>query len=50
MELILLNIGYERGMITQTLFTILVIMAVVTTVMAVPLFNRVYRVGADLPT
>ena len=50
MELILLNIGYERGLITQTLFTILVIMAVVTTVMAVPLFNRVYRVGADLPT
>ncbi len=49
MELILLNIGYERGMITQTLFTILVIMAVVTTVMAVPLFNRVYRVGAELP-
>lgn len=50
MELILLNIGYERGMITQTLFTILVIMAVVTTIMAVPLFNRVYRPGADLPT
>ena len=34
MELILLNIGYERGMITQTLFTILVIMAVVTTIMS----------------
>ncbi len=50
MELILLNIGYERGMITQTLFTILVIMAVVTTIMAVPLFNRVYRVGGGLPT
>lgn len=50
MELILLNIGYERGMITQTLFTILVIMAVVTTVMAVPLFNRVYRPGQALPT
>ncbi len=49
MELILLNIGYERGMITQTLFTILVIMAVVTTVMAVPLFNWVYREGAPLP-
>jgi Kef-type K+ transport system membrane component KefB len=42
MELILLNIGYERGVITQTLFTILVLMAVVTTVMAVPLFNLVY--------
>ncbi len=49
MELILLNIGYERGMITQTLFTILVIMAVVTTIMAVPLFNRVYRPGDAAP-
>jgi Kef-type K+ transport system membrane component KefB len=42
MELILLNIGYERGVITQTLFTVFVIMAVVTTLMAVPFFNRVY--------
>ena len=50
MELILLNIGYERGMITQTLFTILVTMAVVTTMMAVPLFNFVYREGERVPT
>ena len=50
MELILLNIGYERGMITQTLFTTLVLMAVVTTVMAVPLFNLVYREGEPAPT
>lgn len=42
MELILLNIAYERGLITQTLFTMLVLMAVVTTLMAVPAFNRVY--------
>ena len=42
MELILLNIAYERGLITQTLFTILVLMAVATTLMAVPAFNRVY--------
>jgi Kef-type K+ transport system membrane component KefB len=42
MELILLNIAYERGLITQTLFTILVLMAVVTTLMTVPFFNRVY--------
>lgn len=42
MELILLNIAYERGVISQTLFTMLVLMAVVTTLMAVPLFNRVY--------
>jgi Kef-type K+ transport system membrane component KefB len=42
MELILLNIAYERGLISQTLFTMLVLMAVVTTLMAVPFFNRVY--------
>jgi len=41
MELILLNIAYERGLITQTLFSMLVLMAVVTTLMAVPLFNLV---------
>ncbi|MGH9381919.1 MAG: cation:proton antiporter [Thermoanaerobaculia bacterium] len=42
MELVLLNIAYERGLIGQTLFTMLVLMAVVTTLMAVPFFNRVY--------
>ena len=42
MELILLNIAYERQLISQTLFTMLVLMAVVTTLMAVPFFNRVY--------
>ncbi|MEO8275585.1 MAG: cation:proton antiporter [Thermoanaerobaculia bacterium] len=49
MELILLNIGYERGVITQTLFTMLVLMALATTFMAVPLFNRVYRAGVLPP-
>lgn len=43
MELILLNIGLQRGLITPTLFTILVMMAIATTVMAYPLFGRVYR-------
>jgi len=42
MELIILNIGYERGIITQTLFSIMVMMAVVTTLMATPLFELVY--------
>ncbi|MFN8006392.1 MAG: cation:proton antiporter [Terriglobia bacterium] len=42
MELILLNIGLERGIITPTLFTILVLMALATTVMALPLFDWVY--------
>lgn len=37
MELIILNIGLEKGLITPTLFTIMVIMAIVTTLMASPL-------------
>ena len=42
MELILLNIGLQAGLITQTLFTMLVFMAIVTTLMATPLFELVY--------
>lgn len=43
MELIILNIGLESGIITPTLFTIMVIMAIVTTLMASPVFEFVYR-------
>jgi Kef-type K+ transport system membrane component KefB len=43
MELILLNIGLQRGLITPTLFTILVLMAIGTTVMAGPLFGWTQR-------
>jgi Kef-type K+ transport system membrane component KefB len=43
MELIILNIGLERGIITPTLFTIMVLMAIGTTLMATPLFNLVQR-------
>jgi Kef-type K+ transport system membrane component KefB len=41
-ELIILNIGLQRGVITPTLFTIMVLMAVITTLMASPLFDIVY--------
>jgi Kef-type K+ transport system membrane component KefB len=41
-ELILLNIGLEAGIITPTLFTILVLVAIVTTLMAAPIFELVY--------
>jgi Kef-type K+ transport system membrane component KefB len=41
-ELILLNIGLERGIITPTLFAVMVLMAIVTTLMATPVFERVY--------
>ncbi len=43
MELILLNIGLQRGVITSTLFTIMVLMAVLTTLMASPVFELAYR-------
>ncbi len=42
MELIILNIGLERGLITPTLFTLMVLMAIVTTLMATPLFKWGY--------
>jgi len=43
MELIVLNIGLERGVITPTFFTMMVVMAIVTTVSAGPLFDWIYR-------
>lgn len=49
MELIILNIGLERGLITPTLFTIMVLMAIVTTLMATPLFEWVYFRRAKPP-
>lgn len=39
MELIIINIGLQRGIITPALFATLVIMAVVTTLMASPIFE-----------
>lgn len=43
MELIIINIGLQRGIISEGLFATLVIMAVVTTLMASPLFERLVR-------
>ncbi len=40
MELIIINVGLQRGIISERLFATLVIMAVVTTLMASPLFER----------
>ena len=47
MELIIINIGLQRGIITPALFATLVIMAVVTTLMASPLFELL--VGRQRP-
>jgi Kef-type K+ transport system membrane component KefB len=42
MELIIVNIGLERGIIGPALFSMLVLMAIVTTLMASPLFELAY--------
>jgi Kef-type K+ transport system membrane component KefB len=43
MELIMINIGLERGLISPALFAILVVMTVVTTLMASPVFDWFVR-------
>lgn len=43
MELILINIGLQAKVIEPGLFSILVLMAIITTLMATPLFNWVMR-------
>jgi Kef-type K+ transport system membrane component KefB len=49
MELIILNIGLERGLITGTLFTAMVTMTLATTLAAGPLFERAWRGSAEVP-
>lgn len=49
MELIIINIGLQRGIISEGLFATLVIMAVVTTLMASPIFERLVGSGAWKP-
>ena len=46
MELVILNIGLERGIITPTLYAMMIMMAIVTTLMATPLFEFAYRRGS----
>lgn len=54
MELIILNIGLQRGIIGPALFSMLVLMAIITTLMTSPLFELVYgrkaRARGDLGT
>jgi Kef-type K+ transport system membrane component KefB len=47
MELIVINLGYELGVIPKSVFCILVIMALTTTVMTTPILLRVMR-GTEL--
>ncbi len=50
-ELVILNVGRELGLIGDTLFTMMVVMALVTTLMTGPLLTRAYpkrRVARDI--
>ena len=47
MELIIINIGLQRGIISPGLFATLVIMAVVTTLMASPIFDLLVGRGTE---
>jgi Kef-type K+ transport system membrane component KefB len=50
-ELIILNVGLEKGLLSEDLFTLMVIMALVTTVMTGPLLGFTYpqrRVARDI--
>lgn len=49
MELIIINIGLQRGIISEGLFAVLVLMAVVTTLMASPIFDRLVCCGQYRP-
>ena len=50
MELIVINVGYDLGVISQQMFTILVIMAIFSTVITSPLLRRwLPQIGIPLP-
>jgi Kef-type K+ transport system membrane component KefB len=53
MELIALNIGYDLGILSPRIFTMLVIMAVLTTILTGPLLtlfgNQKYEAAEVLP-
>jgi Kef-type K+ transport system membrane component KefB len=54
MELIIINIGLQKGIISAEIFAMLAIMAVITTLMASPIFERLVGTGTfkaeDEPT
>ncbi|MFJ7944793.1 cation:proton antiporter [Streptomyces sp. NPDC096354] len=48
-ELIILNVGLQLGVLDARSFTAMVIMALVTTLMAGPLLQRLYPAGVEAP-
>jgi Kef-type K+ transport system membrane component KefB len=49
MELIVLNVGYDLGILSPQLYTIMVLMALVTTMMTGPLLMLIERTGSRIP-
>jgi Kef-type K+ transport system membrane component KefB len=50
MELVVLNVGYDLGVLPQHVFTMLVLMAIATTVTTAPLLRRwLSRIGHVVP-
>ncbi|RJG27673.1 cation:proton antiporter, partial [Massilia cavernae] len=49
MELIILNIGLQRGIIEPALFAIMVMMAIITTLVTTPVFERIYSRQKAVP-
>ena len=47
MELVVLNIGLDLGVISPTLFTMLVVMALVTTIATTPILRRLGPIGQE---
>ena len=45
MELIVLNVGLDLGVISRTLFTMMVLMALVTTISTTPVLRRLFPPG-----
>jgi Kef-type K+ transport system membrane component KefB len=44
MELIVLNIGYDMGILSTEIFSMMVLMALLTTMMTSPILNRIERI------
>jgi Kef-type K+ transport system membrane component KefB len=48
-ELVILNIGLELGILSPALFSIMVLMALVTTLMTTPLIKWIYPHSLEMP-
>ena len=48
MELIIINVGFDLGVISQNMFTMLVLMAIFSTVVTSPMLRR-WLPGAGIP-